>query len=59
MNPILIDRVQDSEGNTIVNNYKRSCVIVIKFFTTDNYPKNKDKYKQVFSPQNCLSSNNY
>ena len=23
--PIIIDRIQDSEGNTIVNNEKRSC----------------------------------
>ena len=24
--PILIDRIQDSEGNTILNNEKRSCI---------------------------------
>ena len=29
--PIIIDRVQDSEGNTIVNNEKRFVKIVIKF----------------------------
>ena len=28
---ILIDRIQDSEGNTIVNNEKRSCTNCHKF----------------------------
>ena len=52
VDPILIDRVQDSEGNTIVNNYKRFCSNCDQIsFTTDKYPKIKDKYKQVFSPQ--------
>tara|TARA_B100001057_G_scaffold30579_1_gene27892 strand:- start:39 stop:2309 length:2271 start_codon:yes stop_codon:yes gene_type:complete len=50
--PILIDRVQDSEGNTIVNNDKRSCVNCNQIsFTSEVYPKIKDKYKQIFSPQ--------
>jgi len=50
--PILIDRVQDSEGNTIVNNNKRYCVNCDQIsFTSNTYPKIKDKYKQVFSPQ--------
>ena len=50
--PILIDRVQDSEGNTIVNNDKRSCVNCDQIsFTSNLYPKVKDNYKQVFSPQ--------
>ena len=50
--PILIDRIQDSEGNTIVNNNKRYCSDCDQIsFTTNTYPKIKDKYKQVFSPQ--------
>ncbi len=50
--PILIDRVQDSEGNTIVNNEKRVCVNCDQIsFLSDEYPKIKDDYKQVFSSQ--------
>ena len=50
--PILIDRVQDSEGNTIVNNDKRYCLDCDKIsFTSKTYPKIEDKYEQVFSKQ--------
>ncbi len=50
--PILIDRIQDSEGNTIINNDKRTCVDCNQIsYTSDVYPKIKDNYKQVFSPQ--------
>ncbi len=50
--PILIDRVQDSEGNTVVNNDKRSCVNCNQIsFTGKKYPKINDDYKQIFSPQ--------
>ena len=50
--PILIDRIQDSEGNTIINNEKRSCINCDQIsFTGEGYPKIKDNYKQVFSPQ--------
>ena len=50
--PILIDRVQDSEGNTIVNNDKRFCTNCDQLsYTSKIYPKIKDNYKQVFSPQ--------
>ena len=50
--PILIDRVQDSEGNTIVNNEKRTCVNCSKIsFTGKEFPKVEDNYKQVFSSQ--------
>ena len=50
--PILIDRVQDSEGNTIVNNDKRYCLDCDKIsFTSKIYPKIVDKYEQVFSRQ--------
>jgi penicillin-binding protein 1A len=50
--PILIDRVQDSEGNTIVNNEKRFCINCDQIsYLSKDYPKIKDNYKQVFSPQ--------
>ena len=50
--PILIDRVQDSEGNTIINNENRTCINCDKIsFFGKEYPKIKDNYKQVFSPQ--------
>ena len=50
--PIMIDRIQDSEGNTIINNEKRKCVNCDQIsFLSKDYPKIKDKYKQVFSPQ--------
>ena len=52
VNPILIDRVQDSEGNTIVNNEQRTCANCDQIsFTSEKYPVIKDSYKQVFSPQ--------
>ncbi len=50
--PIIIDRVQDSEGKTIVNNDKRSCLNCSEIsFTSKEYPIIQDKYKKVFSPQ--------
>ena len=52
VDPILIDRIQDSEGNTIVNNEKRSCINCNQIsFTSEINPKIKDNYQQVFSPQ--------
>ncbi len=50
--PILIDRIQDSEGNTIINNEKRSCVNCDQIsYLSDDYPKIKNNYKKIFSPQ--------
>ena len=50
--PILIDRIQDSEGNTILNNEKRMCVNCNQIsFTSNDYPKIEYNYKQIFSPQ--------
>ena len=50
--PILIDRIQDSEGKTILNNDKRKCVDCdqISYLGSD-YPSIKTYYKQVFSSQ--------
>ncbi len=50
--PILIDRIQDSEGITILNNDKRFCNNCSQIsYTSEMYPKIDDNYKQVFSPQ--------
>ncbi len=50
--PILIDRIQDSEGNTIINNDKRKCKNCDQIsYTGITYPQIEDNYKQVFSPQ--------
>ena len=52
VNPILIDRIQDSEGKTIFNNEKRFCEIcdLISYEGTSK-PIIKNKYQQIFSPQ--------
>ena len=52
VNPILIDRIQDSEGKTIFNNEKRYCenCDLISYEGNSN-PIIKNKYKQIFSPQ--------
>ena len=50
--PILIDEIQDGEGNTIINNENRKCIDCDKIsFTSKEFPKIKDNYQQVFSPQ--------
>jgi penicillin-binding protein 1A len=50
--PIIIDRVQDSEGITIVNNDKRSCLNCSEIsYTSEDYPIINDEYEKVFSPQ--------
>ena len=50
--PIMIDRIQDSEGNTIFNNEKRKCVNCDQIsFLSKNYPVIEDEFFQIFSPQ--------
>ena len=50
--PIMIDRIQDSEGNTIFNNEKRKCVNCDQIsYLSENYPEIEDKFPQIFSPQ--------
>ena len=50
--PILIDRIQDSEGNTILNNEKRMCINCKQIsYTSNDYPEIEYNYKQIFSPQ--------
>ena len=52
VSPIIIDRIQDSEGNTILNNEKRTCSNCDMIsFTGNEYPNIKNSYKQVFSSQ--------
>ena len=50
--PIMIDRIQDSEGNTIFNNEKRRCVNCDQIsHLSKNYPEIEDEFFQIFSPQ--------
>ena len=50
--PIIIDRIQDSEWNTIFNNEKRYCENCDQIsYTGVKDPIIKNKYKQIFSPQ--------
>ena len=52
INPILIDRIQDSEGKTIFNNEKRKCIDCDQIsYLGKDYPKVISNYKQIFSPQ--------
>ncbi len=55
VNPILIDRIQDSEGNTVYNNEKRKCINCdeISYLSSD-YPEIKNNYKQLFSPETAF-----
>ena len=50
--PIMIDRIQDSEGNTIFNNEKRKCSNCDQLsFLSKNYPNIKDEFLQIFSAE--------
>ena len=52
INPVIIDRIQDGEGNTIINNENRKCVNCEQIsFTGKEFPKIEDSYDQVLSPQ--------
>ena len=52
ISPIIIDRIQDSEGNTIINNENRKCINCEKIsFTGKDYPIIEDNYKQIMSEQ--------
>ena len=52
VDPILIDRIQDSEGKTIFNNDKRKCINCDQIsYLGNDYPTIKNNYKQVFSAQ--------
>ena len=50
--PIMIDRIQDSEGITIFNNETRKCVNCDQIsYLGKEYPLIKDNFTQIFSPQ--------
>ena len=50
--PIMVDRIQDSEGNTILNNEKRKCINCDQLsFLSENYPKIEDDFLQIFSAE--------
>ena len=50
--PIMIDRIQDSEGNTIFNNEKRECINCDQLsFLSEKYPKIEDNFPKIFSAQ--------
>ena len=50
--PIMIDRIQDSEGNTIFNNEKRKCLNCDQIsFLSQNYPEINDEFPQIFSAE--------
>ncbi len=50
--PILIDRIQDSEGNTIFNSETRKCKKCDQLsFLNDEVPKISDNFIQIFSPE--------
>ena len=52
VSPILIDRIQDSEGVTILNNEIRKCKNCDQIsYLSNNYPEITDSYKQIFSSQ--------
>ena len=52
VDPILIDRIQDSEGNTIFKNEKRVCDNCDKIsFNGSKIPIIKNNFVKIFSPQ--------
>jgi len=52
VDPILIDRIQDSEGNTIFKNEKRICNNCDEIsFNGTKIPKIENKFIKIFSPQ--------
>ena len=52
--PIMIDRIQDSEGNTIYNSEKRICDNCKHIsFESDSTPKILDNFEQIFSPESA------
>ena len=50
--PILIDRIQDSEGKTVLNNENRKCDQCNEIsYLSNKYPKIQDDFEQIFSPE--------
>ncbi len=54
IDPIFIDRIQDSEGNTIFNSEKRFCEKCQHIsFLGKEYPRISNNFKQVISPESA------
>ena len=54
INPILIDRIQDSEGVTFFNTETRSCKDCDQIsYLSESIPKISDNFYQVISPQSA------
>ena len=52
IDPIFVDRIQDSEGNTIYNSEKRICKKCSEIsFNSEEIPKITDNFPQIFSPE--------
>ena len=52
VNPILIDRIQDAEGNTIYNSETRVCKNCDKIsFLSDDFPLIENNFEQVISAE--------
>ncbi len=52
INPIFLDRIQDSEGNTIFNSEKRICKKCKEIsYLGNEIPKIKDNFPQIFSEE--------
>jgi len=50
--PIFIDRIQDSEGNTIFNSEKRICSKCNQIsYLSNEFPKINDNFTQIFSAE--------
>ena len=53
--PIYIDRIQDSEGHTIFNSEKRMCDRCEAIsYLGKNYPKIKENFEQIFSEETAF-----
>ena len=54
VNPILIDRIQDTEGTTIYNSETRFCKDCDNIsYLSENLPTVQDNFKTIFSPQSA------
>ena len=52
IDPIIIDRIQDGEGNTIINNENKKCANCDQIsYTGKEFPKVEDNFKQIITPQ--------
>ena len=53
--PLLVDRIQDSEGKTIYNTETRSCKNCEQIsFLSNEIPEIKNEFSQIFTPQTAF-----